>query len=147
MARWGLGYFRVNQEGHVTAHPGSGAAEGVDLYRLAMDLTEQGVRLPVLLRFSDILRARIGEVAEAFTAAIDEFDYRGRHSLVYPIKVNQQRHVVAERLEIQRHRRSSDQGDARRGETRVEADRQCDCKGDPKNQDHVHERWGKGREP
>lgn len=100
MARWGLGYFRVNQEGHVTAHPGSGAAEGVDLYRLAMDLTEQGVRLPVLLRFSDILRARIGEVAEAFTAAIDEFDYRGRHSLVYPIKVNQQRHVVQEIIEF-----------------------------------------------
>ena len=56
MARWGLGYFRVNQEGHVTAHPGLESAEGIDLHRLAMDLTEQGVRLPVLLRFSDIPR-------------------------------------------------------------------------------------------
>jgi len=100
MARWGLGYFRVNQEGHVTAHPGLESAEGIDLHRLAMDLTEQGVRLPVLLRFSDILRARIGEVAEAFSSAIEEFDYRGKHSLVYPIKVNQQRHVVQEIIEF-----------------------------------------------
>lgn len=100
MARWGLGYFRVNHEGHVTAHPGSGAAAGVDLHRLAMDLTEQGVGLPVLLRFSDILRARIREVSDAFTAAIAEFDYQGRHNLVYPIKVNQQRHVVQEIIEF-----------------------------------------------
>ena len=35
MARWGLGYFRVNQEGHVTAHPGLESAEGIDLHRLA----------------------------------------------------------------------------------------------------------------
>jgi arginine decarboxylase len=100
MARWGLGYFRINQEGHVTAHPGLGAVEGVDLHRLAMDLSEQGVGLPVLLRFSDILRARIREVAEAFSSAIAEFDYQGRHSLVYPIKVNQQRHVVQEIIDF-----------------------------------------------
>ncbi len=100
MARWGLGYFRVNQEGHVTAHPGLESAEGIDLHQLTTDLIDQGVRLPVLLRFSDILRARIGEVVEAFSSAIEEFDYRGKHSLVYPIKVNQQRHVVQEIIEF-----------------------------------------------
>src|SRR5574337_1333633 len=59
MSGWGLGYFRVNAEGHVTVHPDGKPQRGLDLYRLAMDLNAQGVGLPVLLRFSDILRSRI----------------------------------------------------------------------------------------
>ena len=96
MSGWGLGYFRVNDEGHVTAHPTPDSADAVDLYRLAVDLTEQGVGLPLLLRFSDILRSRIEAVTEAFRTAIHQFEYGGTHSLVYPIKVNQQQHVVQE---------------------------------------------------
>jgi arginine decarboxylase len=98
MRRWGLGFFRVNEAGHVTAHPSPDAEAGIDLYRLAIDLTEQGVGFPVLLRLSDILRSRIEMVTGAFETAIDEFGYQAGHSLVYPIKVNQQQHVVQEVL-------------------------------------------------
>ena len=59
MRGWGLGYFRVNPEGHVTVHPDQAGDRAVDLYRLALDLDAQGVGLPLLLRFSDILQARI----------------------------------------------------------------------------------------
>ncbi|MCI0408948.1 MAG: arginine decarboxylase, partial [Acidobacteria bacterium] len=63
MAGWGLGFFRINAEGHVAVHPDGNPKRGLDLYQLAMDLHAQGVGLPLLLRFSDILRARIHTLA------------------------------------------------------------------------------------
>jgi arginine decarboxylase len=53
----------------------------------------------VLLRFSDILRSRIEQLSERFQAAIREYGYTGGYTTVYPIKVNQQRHVVEEIVE------------------------------------------------
>jgi arginine decarboxylase len=100
MSGWGLGFFRVNPDGHVTVHADGNPKRGLDLYQLAMDLHAQGVGLPLLLRFSDILRARINNLAEVFRAAIGEFGYTGQYTTVYPIKVNQQRHVVQEIVEF-----------------------------------------------
>ena len=100
MNGWGLGYFRVNADGHVTVHADAKQGTGLDLYRLAMDLHAQGVGLPLLLRFSDILRSRIVTLAEKFASSIQEFGYEGTYTTVYPIKVNQQRHVVQEIVEF-----------------------------------------------
>jgi arginine decarboxylase len=100
MSGWGLGFFRVNAEGHVTVHPGADPKRGLDLYHLAMDLNAQGVGLPLLLRFSDILKIRIETLAREFASAIKEFGYEGTYTTVYPIKVNQQRHVVQEIVEF-----------------------------------------------
>jgi arginine decarboxylase len=61
-----------------------------------MDMAEQGIQLPLLLRFSDILRTRIETLTQKFNNAIEEFGYEGAYTTVYPIKVNQQRHVVEE---------------------------------------------------
>src|SRR5215213_2550032 len=46
--------------------------------------------------FFDILRSRIEALGSRFAAAIREFGYKGAYTTVYPIKVNQQRHVVEE---------------------------------------------------
>jgi arginine decarboxylase len=100
MSGWGLGYFRISPEGHVTVHADAKRARGLDLFRLALDLQAQGVGLPLLLRFSDILRSRIVTLAEKFANAIQEFGYEGTYTTVYPIKVNQQRHVVQEIVEF-----------------------------------------------
>ncbi len=100
MQGWGLGFFRVNAEGRVTVHPDGNPKRGLDLFQLAMDLSGQGVGLPLLLRFSDILRARIEALAAQFRDAIAEFGYEGSYTTVYPIKVNQQRHVVQEIVEF-----------------------------------------------
>src|SRR4029079_15430547 len=67
---------------------------GLDLFQLALDLNAQGVGLPLLLRFSDILRSRIQALAGQFESAIKEFGYEGSYTTVYPVKVNQQRHVA-----------------------------------------------------
>jgi len=93
---WGVGYFGINARGHVTVHPTRDAERGLDLFELAMDLEAQGVGLPMLLRFSDILRTRIETLSEKFDAAMREFDYDGKYTIVYPIKVNQQRHIIEE---------------------------------------------------
>src|SRR5690606_5094340 len=57
---------------------------------------EQGVALPVLLRFSDILRSRVRQLNERFVAAREEYGYTGGYTSVYPIRVKQQRHVIVE---------------------------------------------------
>ncbi|HZI73014.1 MAG TPA: biosynthetic arginine decarboxylase, partial [Gemmatimonadales bacterium] len=100
MSGWGQGYFRVSPDGHVTVHPDANRKRGLDLYQLAMDLNAQGVGLPLLLRFSDILRSRIQSLASEFASAIKEFGYEGSYTTVYPVKVNQQRHVVQEIVEF-----------------------------------------------
>ncbi len=94
---WGAGYFDINDRGNVIVRPNPDQPNGaVDLRDLARDLEEQGIQLPVLLRFSDILRSRVETLSERFAAAMREFDYAGKYTTVYPIKVNQQRHVVEE---------------------------------------------------
>ncbi len=93
---WGIGYFGINARGNITVHPTKEPARGLDLFELAMDLKAQGVGLPLLLRFSDILRTRIETLTEKFRSAIHEFDYKGKYTTVYPIKVNQQRHIIEE---------------------------------------------------
>jgi arginine decarboxylase len=82
MSGWGLGFFRVNSEGHVTVHPDANRKRGLDLYHLAMDLNAQGVGLPLLLRFSDILKARIEALSGQFGNAIKEFGYEGTYTTV-----------------------------------------------------------------
>src|SRR6476619_3467727 len=94
---WGAGYFDINERGHVVVRPDRDRPDrALDLFDLARDLEEQGVALPVLLRFSDILQSRIESLSERFQSAIKEFEYQGGYTSVYPIKVNQQRHVVEE---------------------------------------------------
>ena len=100
MPGWGLGYFRINEQGNVAVHPDGEPGDGIDLFQIASDLSAQGVGMPLLLRFSDILQSRITELADRFAEAIAEFGYEGAYTTVYPIKVNQQRHVVQEIVEF-----------------------------------------------
>src|SRR6476660_1834222 len=98
---WGIGYFDINEAGHVVVRPDfAEPSRELDLFELANDLEAQGVGLPLLLRFSDILRSRIESLNARFAHAIEEYGYTGAYTTVYPIKVNQQRHVVEEIVEF-----------------------------------------------
>jgi arginine decarboxylase len=98
---WGAGFFDINEKGHVIVRPDKAHEDRVvDLYEITNDLEEQGIALPVLLRFSDILRSRIEALSARFDMAREEFGYTGGYTTVYPIKVNQQRHVVEEIVEF-----------------------------------------------
>src|SRR5262249_12171802 len=97
---WGKGYFGINPRGHVTVHPDKRPEQAIDLKELVDQLQERGIQLPILLRFTDILRHRVGEIYEAFKIAMNEFSFQGSYCCVYPIKVNQQRQVVEEILDF-----------------------------------------------
>ncbi|WP_145259908.1 biosynthetic arginine decarboxylase [Planctomycetes bacterium Pan216] len=94
--QWGRNYFSINDDGNVAVHPTGQFDQSLDLRALIDRLALDGIHPPLLLRFSDILRHRIGELHQAFAGAIDAFGYRSDYRSVYPIKVNQQRHVVEE---------------------------------------------------
>ena len=97
---WGENYFSVNEKGHITVNPDKGSKRSIDLKQLVDQLQTRGISLPILIRFTEILRNRLKEINQVFLNAIEEFEYRGKYSCIYPIKVNQQRHVVQEILDF-----------------------------------------------
>lgn len=96
---WGQGLFRINDQGHLAVCPTGPEGPQVDLKQLTDDLERRDLSTPLLIRFTDILRHRLDAIAGAFTRAIADHGYQGQYQAVYPIKVNQQRHVVEEMLE------------------------------------------------
>jgi arginine decarboxylase len=55
-----------------------------------------GMKLPLLLRFSDILGDRLRRMQGAFQKAMGDLGYAGGYTAVYPIKVNQHFGVAGE---------------------------------------------------
>jgi arginine decarboxylase len=100
--RWGKGYFSISPAGHVLVHPTKDTERSIDLKQLTDHLQLRGIGLPVLIRFKDILRHRVGDIHNAFKSAISQHGYEGKYICVYPIKVNQQRQVVEEVLDFGR---------------------------------------------
>jgi arginine decarboxylase len=100
VAQWGQGFFHVNEAGHVEVRPRGPDGPRIDLPALVEDLRGRGLRTPLLLRFSDLLASRVAGIAGSFHHAMEEYGYQGHYRGVYPIKVNQQRHVVEEIVEF-----------------------------------------------
>lgn len=92
--RWGMGFYRTNAAGHVTAHPNRQSDRALDLFSIVQMLDQRGVGCPLILRFDEMLRQRVDDLAHAFVQACQRANFRGRYQCVYPIKVNQQRQVV-----------------------------------------------------
>ncbi len=99
VGRWGAGYFSVGKSGNLLVHPTKDPSKFIDLKELVDNLQLRGIDLPILLRFGDVLKHRLGEIHDAFQRAIKEHSFNGKYCCVYPIKVNQQRQVVEEVLE------------------------------------------------
>ncbi|MGE3973334.1 MAG: biosynthetic arginine decarboxylase [Bdellovibrionales bacterium] len=93
---WGAGYFKINPKGRISITPHGPNGAQVDLLELIEDLRDRGIRTPILVRFPDIVKSRIHLLNSCFDRAIKEYGYNGRYCGVYPIKVNQQKHLVKE---------------------------------------------------
>jgi arginine decarboxylase len=93
---WSNGYFSINEVGHVVSHPQGAESGSIDLKELVDEVVRRGIGLPLLIRFSDILKSRVVDLHEAFKRAMTEYGYKGDYRGVYPIKVNQNRYVVEE---------------------------------------------------
>jgi len=94
IANWGEGFFSINKAGRVTVKPCPDQNVELDLYEIAQTLNEKNLSLPVLVRFTDILKNRVKQLHSAFDKARETHRYNGNYTPVYPIKVNQQRKVI-----------------------------------------------------
>ena len=91
---WGDKYFSINNKGHVQVQPYGKSSPSLDLFEMVASLKKQAVRLPLLLRFPDIIQSQMKKICICFNKAKKEQDYKGNYYGVFPIKVNQQKHVI-----------------------------------------------------
>ena len=97
--RWGDPYFSVSGRGHVMVQPRGDRGGSLDLVDLVQELQGRDLSLPLLIRFDDILEDRLERLHAAFERAIAQYGYSGRYQGVFPVKCNQQRHVVEQLVE------------------------------------------------
>ena len=99
VAHWSDGYFDINEQGELVAFPdGKRETPAISFTDLVEQFKAQGLTLPVLVRFTDILQHRVDTMTNAFSLACEQKAYQGEYTCVYPIKVNQQRSVVSKLL-------------------------------------------------
>lgn len=102
---WSSGYYRVNAEGHVEVTPYGKDGPTLDLFKLTTDLYDRGITPPILIRLPDIVKSRVDLLSNCFQKAIDDYKYAGSYQGVFPIKVNQQNHLIQEIVDFGRARR------------------------------------------
>lgn len=96
MAHWGDGYVDVDVAGDIVIRPRGPTGPALALPGIVARARAEGLRLPLLVRFPDILADRLARLQDAFAKAIGEWSYTGGYTAIYPIKVNQQRSVAGE---------------------------------------------------
>ena len=97
--QWGDPYFSVNGLGHVAVRPQGEQGPVLDLVELVKGLQGRNLSLPLLIRFDNILEDRLDHLHQAFGLAIQKYNYPGHYQGVFPVKCNQQRHVVEQLME------------------------------------------------
>jgi arginine decarboxylase len=93
---WSDGYVDVSDAGEIVMRPRGAAGPALSLPQIVKQARAEGLRLPLLVRFPDILADRLAKLQGAFAKAIGEWQYAGGYTAIYPIKVNQQHSVVSE---------------------------------------------------
>ena len=93
---WSEGYFDINEHGEVCVLPQGPEGPNLALPAIVDECRAAGLKLPLLLRFSDILGDRLSKLQKAFAKAMQDLNYTGGYTAVYPIKVNQHLSVAGE---------------------------------------------------
>ena len=87
---WGAEYFDISDEGNAEK------TIQVPLIEIVKGMKERGLDMPAVLRIENLLDIRITQINEAFARAIADAGYQNDYRGVFPIKVNQQCHVIEE---------------------------------------------------
>lgn len=94
---WGAGYFDASDTGDATVTVDiEGRTVSVAIIDIVKGMQERGLEMPCILRIENLLDYRIKQLNEAFSRAICEVNYQNHYRGVFPIKVNQQCHVIEE---------------------------------------------------
>jgi len=95
--RWGMDYFGISESGNLTVKaPTNQGVRTIEFSEILDGLKQRGLDMPVMLRLENLVDDRITKLNETFAKAIAETNYNGEYRGVFPIKVNQQNHVIAE---------------------------------------------------
>ncbi len=94
---WGAGYYSLNDSGEVqvTVRQDEGSVS-VSLLDIVTGMRARQLDMPAVLRVRNVLDHRIAALNESFARAISQGGYRNVYRGVFPIKVNQQCHVIEE---------------------------------------------------
>lgn len=95
---WCSGYFDVSDKGNavVNIKSKSGQKVTVEITDIIAGMKDRGLEMPSILRIENLLDDRIESLNTAFARAIKEYNYQNHYRGVFPIKVNQQCHVIEE---------------------------------------------------
>ncbi len=94
---WGVGYFSVSAAGEVQVNvEHEGGVSSVSVPAIVEGMRARNLDMPAVLRVRNVLDHRIAALNESFARAIADGDYRNHYRGVFPIKVNQQCHVIEE---------------------------------------------------
>jgi arginine decarboxylase len=91
---WGEPYFSINTAGNVVISPQGERGSSIDIMELVGALQRRNLALPLLIRFPDVLQDRLDRLNSAFARAFTRYGYPGVYRGVFPVKCNQQRHLV-----------------------------------------------------
>lgn len=101
---WGGDHFSVSEQGEVTVNASFGEhTVSVPLIDIIQGMKARGLEMPAVLRIENLLDHRIKTLNEAFAEAISQGQYNNHYRGVFPIKVNQQCHVIEEIADFGRH--------------------------------------------
>ncbi len=94
---WGEGYFDISSSGELAVQLTFGeTTTQVALLDIIQGMKERGIEMPGILRIENLLDDRVKALNEAFKRAISDYSYQNDYRGVFPIKVNQQCHVIEE---------------------------------------------------
>ena len=93
--RWGLGYFGIASNGNLTFKLNAAAgARPIEVTEIIDGLKQRGLEMPVMLRLENVVDDRISKLNQSFAKAIADAGYQNVYRGVFPIKVNQQAHII-----------------------------------------------------
>ena len=93
--RWGLDYFGVGDDGFVSVTvPTPSGLQTISMQQVIAGLADRELSMPVMLRIENLINDRVVRLNQSFRDAMKQSGYSGQYKSVFPIKVNQQKHVV-----------------------------------------------------
>ena len=94
---WGAGYFDLSEQGEAQVNVDFGEHQvAVSIMDIVLGMRARGLHMPAVLRIRNLLDDRIRVLNESFAQAIEQGGYHNTYRGVFPIKVNQQCHVIEE---------------------------------------------------
>ena len=93
--RWGEGYFGVSENGNLTFRLNTSVgSRTIEVPEILNGLEQRGLKMPVMLRLENVANDRISKLNQSFAKAIADAGYQNVYRGVFPIKVNQQAHII-----------------------------------------------------